>query len=250
MRPVIGIPLRYQHLSDNRCITYMAESVRRTIVGAGGEVFAIAPVQDVDYIDTKGNEFRKLSVEEKLIINKNLDRCDGLFLPGGIKFTPYDRYLLEQAIKRKIPTLGVCLSMQMMSCYLEDIKLEANQSNINHFQDDDNILTHKVYIDKESKLYEILGKEEIMVNSYHKYHANENHFYKTVAVSEDNLIEAIEYPGNFFNIGVQWHPEISYSFDDNSRKIISSFISEAKMYNKKKTHKEEKSKQRKEYVAP
>ena len=234
MKPIIGVPLRYQHLSDGRCITYMAESVRKTIIEAGGEVFAIAPVQDVDYIDTKGNEFEELSIEEKLIINKNLDRCDGLFLPGGIKFTPYDRYLLECAIKRKIPTLGVCLSMQMMSCYQENIHLEANETSINHFQEDDDTLTHKVYINKDSKLFEILDTDEIMVNSYHRYHATRNHIYKTVAVSEDDLIEGLEYPGDFFNIGIQWHPEISYSFDENSKKLIDFFIDESRLRRKKR----------------
>ena len=43
------------------------------------------------------------------------------------------------------------------------------------------------------------------------------------------LIEGIEYPSEVFNIGVQWHPEISYEFDENSRKIINAFIESAKM---------------------
>lgn len=101
MKPIIGVPLRYEHLSDNRCIVYMSERVRRTIQKAGGEVFSIVPVQDTDYMDTKNNEFKELTLEEKRLINKNLDKCDGLFLPGGIKFTPYDRYMLECAIEKR-----------------------------------------------------------------------------------------------------------------------------------------------------
>ncbi len=241
MKPVIGVAVRYQHLSDNRCIIYMAESVRKTLQKAGADIFAITPVQDINYMDTKIEEFPELTEEEKQIINDNLDKCDGLFLPGGIKFTPYDRYMLEVAIEKKIPTLGVCLSMQMMSCYQEDIKLEPVNTEIhNHNQEDDNILTHKVYIDKNSKLYEILGKTEIMVNSFHKYHALENHIYKTVAKSSDGLIEAIEYPANFFNIGLQWHPEISYNFDENSKKIIDYFINETKIFQIKRKNSIEK----------
>lgn len=234
MKPIIGVPLRYQHLKDGRAIIYMSERVRRTIQKAGGEVFSIVPVQDVDYINTKGNEFEELTLEEKLLINKNLDKCDGLFLPGGIKFTPYDRYMLECAIEKKIPTLGICLSMQMMSCYNEEVYLENNDTNINHDQEDDKVLTHKVYIDRNSKLFQILGEKEIMVNSYHKRHATNNHIYKTVAKSEDGYIEGLEYPADFFHIGLQWHPEISYDFDENSRKIIDSFISEAEKFHKGK----------------
>lgn len=236
MRPIIGVPLRYQHLSDNRRITYMAESVRRTLQKAGGNVFPIPPVQDVNYIDTKTSEFKELTLEEKQIINDNLDRCDGLFLPGGMKFTPYDRYMLECAIEKKIPTLAVCLSMQMMSCYQEDVELGTNETEIKHDQENYDILTHKVYINEDSKLFEIIGEKEIMVNSFHKYHALENHIYKTVAISEDGLIEGIEYPANFFNMGIQWHPEVSYDFDENSRKIINYFINEAKKFSYSKNN--------------
>lgn len=228
MRPVIGVPLRYEHIGeDKKPILYIGENVRRCLQKAEALVFAIVPVQDVSYVDTKGNSFLELTDEEKSLINKNLDLCDGLFLPGGTKFTPYDRYILECAIEKKIPTLAVCLSMQMMSCYLEDVKLEANDTYINHNQKDYSLLIHKVKIKKNSKLYRILGKEEIMVNSFHNYHISSNNIYNSVAFSDDGIIEALEYPGNFFNIGVQWHPEISYDFDENSRKIIDTFIEEA-----------------------
>lgn len=229
MKPVIGVPLRYTFMSDGRPILYLGEKVRRTIQKAGGDVFSIVPVQDVDYVNTRGSEFLELTLEEKKIINRNLDYCDGVFFPGGIKFTPYDRYLLEVAIEKKIPVLAVCLGMQMMSCYDEDVKLESNESGILHNQEDDSSLVHEVSIVKDSKLYEIIGKEKIMVNSFHNYHATSNHVYRTVAVSSDGQIEALEYPSNVFNIGVQWHPEISYDFDDNSKKIIDAFIKQAQI---------------------
>lgn len=229
MKPVIGVPLRYTRMADGRPILYLGERVRRTLQKAGAEVFVISPVQDVDYMDTKGNEFLELTLEEKALIHKNLSCCDGLFFPGGVKITPYDRYLLEVAIEEKIPILAVCLGMQMMSCYLEEVKLEANHSDILHHQGSDNdSLVHEVVIDKNSKLYQIIGKDKIMVNSFHNYHATDNQVYRTVARSLDGQVEALEYPGDTFNIGVQWHPEISYMFDDNSKKIIDTFIQNAK----------------------
>lgn len=239
MKPVIGIPLRYAYSSDHRPILYLGEKVRRCIQKAGGEVFSITPVQDVDYIATKGNEFLELTSDEKQRIQKSLKMCDGLFFPGGVKMTPYDRYLLELAIQMQIPVFGVCLGMQLMSCYQGEVKLEANDSEIVHNQgDDDYSFSHEVIISKESKLYSILGEEKIMVNSFHNYHVNPNHIYQTVAVSSDQQIEAIEYPGEVFNIGVQWHPEISYDFDSYSRKLIDAFIAAAK--SKKGSSKEDK----------
>lgn len=224
MKAVIGVPLRYEHLDDGRCILYLGEKVRRCIQKAGGYVFSIAPVQDVDYMDTRGNEFPDLTELEKDTIEYSLSLVDGIFFPGGRKFTPYDRYLLERCIDKKIPVLGVCLGMQLMSCYLEDVSLEKNESQINHKQESDEGFTHKVKISRGTKLFEIIGKDEISVNSFHNYHATVNKEYSISAVSEDGLIEGIELPGEIFNIGVQWHPEISYDFDDNSRKIIDAYI--------------------------
>ena len=46
MKPVIGIPLRYQKLVDNRAIVYMSERMRRTVQLAGGFVYAIFTFYD------------------------------------------------------------------------------------------------------------------------------------------------------------------------------------------------------------
>ena len=74
MKPVIGVPLRYTRTNDERPILYIGEKVRRTLQKAGGEVFSITPPQDVDYINTKGNEFPELTEEEKEYILKEIDK--------------------------------------------------------------------------------------------------------------------------------------------------------------------------------
>ena len=220
----IGIPLKYHHLDDGRCILYLGERTRRTIQLAGGFVIPIVQVQDVDYYDTKFNEYKELSDSEKESIDNYLDMVDGVLFPGGHKITPFDVYLLRRCIERDIPTLGICLGMQLMSCYNEYFEVYRNESDINHYQDSDLGFAHKVLIKKDSTLYKILEKEELMVNSFHNYHVSIDNQYIVTANSEDGYIEGIELPNQKFHIGVQWHPEISYEFCKDSKKIIDYFI--------------------------
>ena len=188
MKCVIGIPLSYQYSKEDRAILTMNESLRRTIQKAGGYVLPIAPVQDVNYIETKSSEFLSLSDLEKEVIEYSLDLCDGVIFPGGVKFTPYDRYLLERIIERKIPVLGICLGMQMMSCYKDDVFLIKNDDDF-HMQSNFSELRHKVYLNKDSRLAEILGCLEVEVNSFHNYHCSENSYYMVSAYSDDGIID-------------------------------------------------------------
>ena len=220
----IGIPMKYNHLSDGRCILYLGEKVRRTIQKAGGFVVPIVPVQDVDYCDTKFDQFDDLTEKEKEKIEEYLNMVDGVLFPGGHKITPFDVYLLERCIERNIPTLGICLGMQLMSCYRENFKVFPNETDINHYQESDEGFSHKVSIVKGSRLYSILQKEELEVNSFHRYHVSENELYDICAKSEDGYIEGIELPSLKFHIGIQWHPEISYGWDEDSKKIIDAFL--------------------------
>jgi Predicted glutamine amidotransferases len=43
----------------------------------------------------------------------------------------------------------------------------------------------------------------------------------------------LEFPNSSFNIGVQWHPEMMYSFDDGSRLIWNKFIDSSKEFSRK-----------------
>ena len=114
--------------------------------------------------------------------------------------------------------------MQLISCFKKNIEIVPIETGINHKQDDDNLLTHYVNIEKNSILYKILDKDKIKVNSFHRMMATPNEKLNIVAYSLDGVIEGVEIPNKKFILGIQWHPEISYNIDENSKKIIDYFV--------------------------
>ncbi len=224
MRPLIGIVGRINSIDKNKIS--INDEYRRIIVEYGGNVFTILPPSFINYGETKFNDLPPLSEEEKNMLIQQLDMCDGILIPGGNKMLNSDFFILDYAIKKDIPILGICLGMQVMVNYKRPVWNEPNiESGINHNVKDGS-LVHFVTIDKNSKLYKILNEETFMVNSIHNYHAVASFYYKTVGYSEDGLIEAIEMESNTFNIGVQWHPEKMPG--ENGKKLISSFVEAAK----------------------
>ena len=135
-----------------------------------------------------------------ILPNDNLDEilnvCDGIIMPGGNDIYDYDKYICEYCIKNDKPVLGICLGMQIMASIYSD-KLE----NVNNHQG----VNHKIITKKGSIINKLVG--DSIVNSRHNECVKEVGKYLITAYSIDNVIEAIEYPYNRFNIGVQWHPE-------------------------------------------
>ena len=235
MKPIIGILGRCHISEKNASFFYLFEDLRRCIYDLGGEVLLLLPPSKQDCYKTRINELEDFTPEEEESIIRWLKMCDAVIFPGGFKLTKYDRYVLEYLVKNDIPTLGICLGMQIMSSYKEDICFtDIEKSDIIHCQETPEGLSHEVTINKDSKLYEILGKENMMVNSFHKKQATPNAYYKVVATAPDGVIEAIELPDKKFNIGVQWHPEKNYKEDENSKVLLKTFINYAKESSKEK----------------
>lgn len=232
MKPVIGILTRYDTNQRGRNLNYVFDSTRCAILKMGGNPLLLCPMQNMEYYDTKYHDYVSPTEEEKCLALYWLNMCDGLFIPGGSKISPYDFFILEEALKRKIPVLGVCLGMQLLSNYqkkefiLKEVENKELHSTI-WIREEEAKPVHKVLINKNSKLYEIIGKEEIAVNSFHSKETLKNDNFNTVAFSEDGVIEGIELKNYPFCLGVQWHPELMLDTDINSVRIFEKFIEEA-----------------------
>ena len=149
---------------------------------------------------------------------KGILECDGIILPGGPNEYEIDLKIAKFLHEQNIPTLGICLGMQIMSLAF-DGDIERLDKN---FHQSKNEYVHKVKIKTNSKLYEILGTNEIIVNSRHSEHITTTDLSIT-AISDDLVIEAVEDASKAFYIGVQWHPE-SLVNDEYSKKLFDYFI--------------------------
>lgn len=154
------------------------------------------------------NEFQYEQLKELINI------CDGIILQGGEEMNEFDKTVALYLYEQNIPTLGICLGMQTMGVIASGNTINDANHNIK------SKYAHYVKINKNSRLYEIIGKQYIFVNSKHH-----ERIYKTnleVTAYCEDVIEAIEDKTKTFYVGVQWHPE---SLDDeNSDKLFKAFI--------------------------
>ncbi len=201
-------------------------------------------VTDDTFKDTYrfGNNYIKKIVEnggvpllipynDEKVIKESLEMCDGLLLPGGTRIRPVDFEVIDYFYKNKKPILGICMGMQSLAMYSLHNKriIKGIDNGVDHWpvivlRNNNDVLIHKDYIKKNSKLYDIFGLEEMMVNSLHHNTITEvgNEFDISIK-SEDDLIEGIEYnKDDRFIIGVQFHPEILPQYN----KIFERFIKE------------------------
>ena len=160
----------------------------------------------VDFNNNPQKEFYK--------VKRLIDICDGIILQGGSDYYDIDILITKYLYDKNIPTLGICLGMQTMAMTFNGIIKDIDNHKILEKY------AHKIKINKNSKLYEILKKETIYVNSRHK-----SYIVKTDldVAATNKIIEAIEDKNKKFFIGVQWHPESL--MDKNSILLFKSFFS-------------------------
>lgn len=205
MKPIIGIISRPELSPSKHEIASIYRTISNAVIRSKAIPLGIIPTEDKFYLK---ENLESINIENFNDLKKVIDLCDGIICQGGDDFFDYDLKVIKYCYEKDIPLLGICLGMQTMG-YLFDGKIE---NILNHYEG-----FHEVVVDNNSKLYEILKTNKLLVNTRHKSALKKTNL-TVSAYSNDKVIEAIEAKDKKFFMGLQWHPE---TMDD---KVIDKLI--------------------------
>lgn len=175
-----------------------------------------------------------------------LERIDGVILSGGDDVDPRERgielhaqaFLMDPRrqsaevalarclLEREIPTLGICLGMQVL-CYAAGADLHQHLPDAGFSSLLDHRAPHAVELQPGSRLADLLGTTlPHVVSHHHQAVQSVPRPFRPVGRAADGVIEAIESTDERFFFGVQWHPERSPDTLD-SRALFRALVAAA-----------------------
>ena len=147
------------------------------------------------------------------------------------KRTNFEIEIFKKFLKTSKPILGICGGEQLMNIatggdLIQDINTTVENS-IEHEQTNPrNEVSHEVLIKSNSKLFQIINKDKIKVNSAHHQSVKKiGENFTASAIASDEVIEAIEHTRHPWCLGIQWHPE--FLITDADIAIVKDFIKHA-----------------------
>ena len=125
----------------------------------------------------------------------------------------FELAVAREADRLGIPILGICRGCQTLNVArggtLHQHLPDVTDGSVDHRQTASGRMpTHSVRIEPGSRLAEIVGAEELEVNSFHHQAVDRlGRDLRAVAWSPDGVVEAIEETESGLLLGVQWHAE-------------------------------------------
>ncbi|MBX5467331.1 MAG: gamma-glutamyl-gamma-aminobutyrate hydrolase family protein [Firmicutes bacterium] len=121
--------------------------------------------------------------------------------------------VIAEARRRRLPVLGICRGMQVLAVaagaeLIQDLR-QAGFATIDHAPDTwRGHFAHRVVVEPGTKLSALVPSRVLPVNSFHHQAVRAApEGWRVAARSDDGVIEAIEWTGPEWWVGVQWHPE-------------------------------------------
>jgi len=152
----------------------------------------------------------------------------------------FEMSLVEQALRSGIPMLGICRGMQILNVALggtlfQDLPSQMEHSVLlGHRQETPKWEpTHEVEVDGGSQVAEIMGTDELKVNSYHHQAVKDlASGLLAVAHAPDGVVEAVEWRdlSQRWLVGVQWHAEAMRDVGPEHRNLFKAHVAAAESH--------------------
>lgn len=180
---------------------------------------------------------------------------DGLLLTGGGDIDParfgeaphptlfdvaplrdtFETAAARWALERQVPLLCICRGIQVLNVSLggslyQDVGTEPGTTLTHSQTEPRDQPTHKVKVKPGSRLAEVLGADEVEVNSmHHQAIKGLGRGLTAVAWAPDQIVEGVELPDHpGFVLGVQWHPEELIGHSEPARRLFAALVTRAR----------------------
>jgi putative glutamine amidotransferase len=200
-----GIPVLLPNSTDLSCVEEIAAGLDGFLLSGGGDVdpalFGERPTAQLGTVTPRRDDF-ELALA---------------------------RYVMNETEK---PVLGICRGIQVMNVAMGgtlhiDLPSEGKLCHSMGMYPR-NVRTHDVNVTTGTRMAEIMDGTESRVNSFHHQAIRDvaDCFTVSTVSVPDNVVEAVEMPGERFVVGVQWHPEELTEFPE-ARNLFRCFVEAA-----------------------
>jgi putative glutamine amidotransferase len=144
-----------------------------------------------------------------------------------------DELLLQDAFSLHKPILAICGGMQTLNVWLNGSLVQHLKTAVDHDPENEVSQAHPLRITPGTRLSNLIPRnspaEPLVNSSHHQAIKVLGDGLLVSAVSpDDGAVEAVELDSrHHFVLGVQWHPERSYTTSAFSRAIFAAFVQAA-----------------------
>jgi putative glutamine amidotransferase len=240
-RPRIAIPARFS--TSASALRYAAEVTSRNLVeavfAAGGEPLVIHPHAPDGLADDA------LDAE----VSQRLSGFDGVLLPGGGDLAAhwsgqqdhatlydvddeqdaFDLAVARVSLAAGVPLLAVCRGLQVVNAARGGTVVQDMDADHRHH-------VHVIGVEPGSLLDGVVG-EKVESSCYHHQCLDRlGDGMRAVARSEEGVVEGVEIPGGAgWFLGVQWHPEDTWSTDPAQLSVFRGLVEAAAVHHREDT---------------
>lgn len=136
-----------------------------------------------------------------------------------------ETHLIEQALSRQIPILGICRGAQLLNVHCDGT---LHQSLADFYEETAQVRSllpaKQIDVEPDSRLAQIVGPGECWVNALHDQAINKTgDGMRVVARERTGVVQAVESTAGAWRLGVQWHPEY-LPWVRSQRRLFRAFV--------------------------